>query len=549
MIVFASGLSLTAGQAEAKKGTVVLDDSERIAALVELGKEVFFDPISKPKGKQSCSSCHDPVSGWTGPTSDTNLVEVAQPGADIHKDPGARGGLKPPTNAYATLIPPFATAAGPVPAFGGTFWNGRAEGADPQFPEGATAHIFLEDVIKANDSQGFKAAVMKFIGPVADQALNPFPNPVEQNIREKAACQQVNKADYAHLFTDAWGERIKCDQNNYSTSFKRIAVALAAYQDSPEVNSFSSKRDNALRDELACMSAQDIQALPWVQRLEEGESVESVLSRFGLALDDLETCADGLPDATPGQFPLAGLSPQENWGHDLFYANSVQFGPPRPLPIQPGAFATCDAAGNTFPDGIELTEARLGAGCSLCHSNNPGADNGSEPLQTYADHGYHNIGTPVNFEIPGNVASDIGLAGHTGNDGHIGQVKAPTLRNVDKRPSPNFVKAYASNGWFKSLESIVHFYNTSFVKTADNNVNHSVTRCPDGVTTEAEAIALGDDGLPACWPAPGHDNGVSFNAAGSVGRLTGNLGLSTCDEEALVAYLKTLTDEAVVELP
>src|SRR5262249_57058116 len=38
--------------------------------------------------------------------------------------------------------------------------------------------------------------------------------------------------------------------------------------------------------------------------------------------------------------------------------------------------------------------------------------------------------------------------------------RVPTLRNVDKRPYPTFVKAYGHNGYFKSLKSIVHFYNT-----------------------------------------------------------------------------------------
>jgi hypothetical protein len=40
----------------------------------------------------------------------------------------------------------------------------------------------------------------------------------------------------------------------------------------------------------------------------------------------------------------------------------------------------------------------------------------------------------------------------------MGKMKVPTLRNVDKRPSAGFVKAYGHNGYFKSLESIVRFY-------------------------------------------------------------------------------------------
>ena len=40
----------------------------------------------------------------------------------------------------------------------------------------------------------------------------------------------------------------------------------------------------------------------------------------------------------------------------------------------------------------------------------------------------------------------------------------PLLRHVDRRPSPDFVKAYGHIGFFKSLEEIVHFYNTRDVE-------------------------------------------------------------------------------------
>jgi cytochrome c peroxidase len=42
----------------------------------------------------------------------------------------------------------------------------------------------------------------------------------------------------------------------------------------------------------------------------------------------------------------------------------------------------------------------------------------------------------------------------------FGKMKVPTLRNVDKRPSTGFIKAYGHNGYFKSLADIVHFYRT-----------------------------------------------------------------------------------------
>ena len=35
-----------------------------------------------------------------------------------------------------------------------------------------------------------------------------------------------------------------------------------------------------------------------------------------------------------------------------------------------------------------------------------------------------------------------------------GKFKVPTLRNVDKRPRPDFVKAYMHNGYLKSLKEV-----------------------------------------------------------------------------------------------
>jgi hypothetical protein len=83
-----------------------------------------------------------------------------------------------------------------------------------------------------------------------------------------------------------------------------------------------------------------------------------------------------------------------------------------------------------------------------------------------------------------------------------GKHKVPSLRNVDKRPSKNFTKAYGHNGYFKSLEEIVHFYNTRDV---------------------------------ADWPAPEVSTNVNDEELG-------NLGLTLQEEAAIVAFMKTLSD-------
>jgi cytochrome c peroxidase len=90
----------------------------------------------------------------------------------------------------------------------------------------------------------------------------------------------------------------------------------------------------------------------------------------------------------------------------------------------------------------------------------------------------------------------------------------PTVRNVDKRPDATFVKAYGHNGYFKSLEAIVHFYNTRDV----------LPTCDE----------FGTPGVD-CWPAP--------EVALNVNRdELGDLKLSADDESAIVAFLKTLSD-------
>ena len=77
-----------------------------------------------------------------------------------------------------------------------------------------------------------------------------------------------------------------------------------------------------------------------------------------------------------------------------------------------------------------------------------------------------------------------------------------TLRNVDKRPFEGFIKAFGHNGFFKSLEEVVHFYNTRDVES---------------------------------WPDPEVPENVNADELG-------DLGLTSQEEAAIVAFIKTLTD-------
>lgn len=223
------------------------DRGEDAVALKQLGKSIFNDDISVPGNKQGCHSCHELAKGGVLPDSTINLTTVVAPGAAPH----AVGNIKPPSNTYATYSPPFTQDDGaPTGFIGGNFWDGRAEGygapAALGVPvgDGSTS----ETVTVADIPVPFQTEYSKYLGPTADQALNPFPNSVEQNVRKKKVCQSVKTAKYKAEYFAAYGESIDCSKG-LDTSYNRIALALAAYQDSTEANKFTSARDKFYRGE------------------------------------------------------------------------------------------------------------------------------------------------------------------------------------------------------------------------------------------------------------------------------------------------------------
>jgi cytochrome c peroxidase len=385
----------------------------------QLGKSIFFDDNLSINQNQSCAACHAPESGWTGPDSATNA------GGSVYEGsiPGRFGDRKPPSAAYATLSPIFHQDKDGL-FEGGNFWDGRATGE-------------------------------KLGNPAADQAQGPFLNPKEQALPDSACvvyrvCNPVVPGDYPVSFEDVWGseacsiawpadvdvvcategaivELSPADRATSDMAYDNIALAIAAYEDSPEVNAFSSKYDQTF-----------------------GGKVK--------------------------------LSKEEQRGYALFRGKGM---------------------------------------CQRCH---PG--NGPEAL--FTDFTFDNLGVPQNPENPAGAAPafvDPGLGGFLKNAGYSEEVyqaewgkhKVPTLRNADLGTG-EIVKAYSHNGYFKTLEGIVNFYNTRDVKDV----------CP-GPYTEAEALAAN------CWPEPEVAENVNTDELG-------DLGLTPDEEAAIVAFLKTLSD-------
>jgi cytochrome c peroxidase len=358
---------------------------------------------------------------------------------------------KPQSHAYAPLAPVLHYNPGQGDLVGGNFWDLRATGR-------------------------------RLGNPAAEQAEGPPTNPVEMGLPDIAcAVYRASQRPYRGLFERVWGpqafaiewpnnvEKVcaqpgpppagdpvpvhlgQLDRGRVAATFDQMAQSISGYEASAEVTAFTSKFDAVLAHK-------------------------------------------------------AQLTPQEQAGYDLF---------------------------------------RGPAQCNSCHRDGgPGED----PL--FTDFTASNIGIPANRRLPYYVEQQPDALGYVANpeglsfvDGGVGsfltkghllsqpsavdshwvrlapdnhaRFQVPTLRNVDRRPYPGFVKAYGHNGYFKSLKEVVHFYNTRDV----------LPRCHPNDFGEGTT----------CWPAPESVDNMNT-------KQVGRLGLSDTEEDAIVSFMQTLTD-------
>lgn len=485
-------------------GVVYAEDLIDLSPIERLGKAIFNDITLSKEGNQGCVTCHDPRAGWTSPNSDTNNHGAVVEGSIS----GEFGNRKPPSSAYATLSPRFYAdfgdrlvgegnndKPGNQPRFiGGNFWDGRATG-------------------------------WKLGSSAADQSQGPFINPVEHALPNPACVVKKvcgNEA-YKPLLYPVWSPQIcsvgtppnhepisnylhsACDENGMDTLsdgvnkkvsqiYDRIALSIAAFEGSKASNTFTSK-------------------------------VDALLASTSEAIVVAMKSGKFPPD------PLVKWTPLEKQGHDLFELH-----------------------------------------CTSCHTGARGPGDTS-PMLT--DFSYSNLGVPKNPENPFSIANpkwqDPGLGGFLKTvkgyeryaDANIGKVKVPTMRNValgSCEPGSSYdddlssyydsdsgydsyyndlasypadpdvdnetctVKAYMHNGYFKSLKSVVHFYNTRDTKVSCESLDlHDAT----------EKEALDND----CWPKPEVSKNVEPNI------MTGLTELLTLEQEAaIVAFLQTMSD-------
>jgi cytochrome c peroxidase len=225
--------SLEIDNARARKRTT-------LTPVQQLGKQIFFDArLSEPMGVQSCASCHAPQVGFSGfgdiPTGGAasasgfkrGFVAGIGEGAVI----GAFGRRKPPTAAYATLVPVMDFDGEEFT--GGLFWDGRATG----LRLGSTA---------------------------AEQALGPFLADKEQNHPGPASvlAKLKNNRSYLALWKAAYGtsEIDLTSDVAINSNYDLVGLAIDAYEGSSEVNQYTSKFD-AFQAGRYTMTAQEAEGM------------------------------------------------------------------------------------------------------------------------------------------------------------------------------------------------------------------------------------------------------------------------------------------------
>lgn len=183
-------------------------------SAADAGRALFFDTNLSLNRTQSCATCHDPARAFTDGRDGGvgGAVSAGDDGVSL-------GDRNAPTLTYAALAPDFGSDATGAIA-GGFFYDGRAR-------------------------------------DLADQARQPFVNPIEMNLPDAAAVVARVRENPAHLarLVAAFGDGVFADTE---TAMRAIADSIAAFERSAEFSPFDSKYDRFLRGEASLSREEEL---------------------------------------------------------------------------------------------------------------------------------------------------------------------------------------------------------------------------------------------------------------------------------------------------
>ena len=326
---------------------------------------------------------------------------------------------------------------------------------------------------------------------LAAQAKDPFLNSFEMNNPDKSSVIiDIQNSSYASMFEEICGPI-----NDVNAAYDCMSEAIAAYERSSELNPFTSKFDYVLAG---------------FARFTEQEAEGMALFNSTAMCSQCHTSTIVMTDDRSG----------ENMVHNRHLSYSEQCGESRHHGRHHGKH-------QHDKGDREKGHHRHRHNSGGCGSSIPAS---SAPI-LFTDFQYYNLGLPRNTEFPfrdlssssgiciealfspeGSCPSqesynpalsqvDLGLGSVLKIASENGRFKVPTLRNVE------LTAPYMHNGVLKTLKEVVRFYNLR---------------------------NTGEWGLPE----------VIQNVEQ---RRMGNLGLSSVQEDAIVAFLLTLTDGYAVD--
>ena len=450
-----------------------IEPGTRLEQIRTLGKLLLYDRRYSVNKNEACTSCHTTDTGFTGPISELNNTIVSYPGSVRHRF----GSRKPKSYAYSPYSLIFHLDPGSQLFYGGNFWDQRA-------------------------------TAWKLQNPSSHQAQEPPVDPLELGFPDSACvAYRLSQAPYLSLFKAVWGIGITAIK--YPSNIEEICSTPTQGPPDPDFPG------NMPLDELSRSLS------------------KTVFDQFGMSI----AADEAGPDVSPftSKFDYAITHPNQQ----ILTANELE--------------------------GWELFDGK--GKCNLCHLDSltaiqagtpevrPDLVPETEPL--FTDFAAFNLGLPKNDDIPylfedkpdrfgvtpnpqGYNFTDNGLGDFLRNAPSTGQInpknawikfatqndgkfQTATIRDVDKRPSPTFVKAYFHNGVIKDLKTVVHFYNTRDV----------LPHCAKGVDDRNFG--------KTCWAPP--------EVPQNLEQRIGNLGLTDHEEDLIVDFMQTLTDGYFAKSP